>query len=213
MGPWEAVLEVVRAALFLVSHLCGGSLGWGIVTLSVLVRLALLPWTLKAARRSAAMREKMKALAPQLERVKQRHAKDPVALQAALAREYERAGIRPLRDSGLGVLAAQAPVGFALYKVIRDGVGGGTAFLWIANLSRPDMLLAVVTSALTALVSMTAPAAASSRGALPIALVSSAVTFIIVMQLASGVALYWASSTGVGILQNVLIRRRPLNAT
>lgn len=37
----------------------------------------------------------------------------------------------------------------------------------------------------------------------------AAVTFIIVMQGASGVALYWATSTGVGILQSALIRRRP----
>jgi hypothetical protein len=100
MGPWETALEIVRATLLLLTHLWGGSLGWGIVSLSVLVRLAVLPWTLRAARRSAAMRDKLKALGPELERLKQRHAKDPVALRGALTREYERAGIRPLRRCG-----------------------------------------------------------------------------------------------------------------
>jgi YidC/Oxa1 family membrane protein insertase len=203
----------VRAALFLLSHLCGGSLGWGIVTLSALVRVALLPWTLQAARRSAAMRQKMKALAPRLEHLKQLHAKDPLALRAAMAQEYERAGIRPVRDSGLPILLAQLPIGLALYRVIRDGIVDGTAFLWISNLSRPDILLALITSTLTALVSLTAAGATNNSAVLPFALVSAAVTFVIVTQLASGVALYWASSTGVGILQNALVRWRPAAAT
>jgi predicted nucleic acid-binding protein len=47
----------------------------------------------------------------------------------------------------------------------------------------------------------------AAPAAVPIALVSAAVTFAILLQLASGVALYWASSTGVGILQNALVHR------
>jgi hypothetical protein len=49
---WDSFVEILRATIFSVAHLCGGSLGGGIMLVSAGVRLALLPLTLRLARRA-----------------------------------------------------------------------------------------------------------------------------------------------------------------
>jgi membrane protein insertase Oxa1/YidC/SpoIIIJ len=39
------------------------------------------------------------------------------------------------------------------------------------------------------------------------AAVMGIVSFLVVLHLSAGVALYWASGSGVGLLQNALVRR------
>ena len=46
---WSLFLELLRVVLFAFAHVCGGSLGGGIVILSLVIRLALLPLTLRMA--------------------------------------------------------------------------------------------------------------------------------------------------------------------
>lgn len=66
--------------IFAVAHVCGGSLGAGIVVSSAIVRLALLPLTLHLARQARAQQMRLAALEPTLELLKRRHAKDPARL-------------------------------------------------------------------------------------------------------------------------------------
>ncbi len=48
---WSSVIDVVRGSLFVLAHWCGGSFGAAIIVASMVTRLALLPLTLRAARR------------------------------------------------------------------------------------------------------------------------------------------------------------------
>src|SRR5689334_22937741 len=50
---WSSFLDLIRVVLFSLGHVCGGSLGGGIIMLSLLVRLALLPLTFRLALRAA----------------------------------------------------------------------------------------------------------------------------------------------------------------
>jgi YidC/Oxa1 family membrane protein insertase len=207
MGLWTALLEVLRSALFGLSHLYGGSIGLAIVTLSLAVRLGLLPWTLRAARRSLALRAKLQKLQPELQRLKQKHAGNPLRLRNAVEAEYRRNGIRPLQDSGIGVGLVQMPIGIALYTVIKQGVAAGSRFLWIPNLARPDFLLGLATAVLTGVLMASTPAVAGTEPSRALMIAITLITFLMVTQLASGVALYWATNTAIGVLQNALVRR------
>lgn len=212
MVLWSLLLDGIRGALFALTHIFGGSLGLGIIGLSVLVRLALLPWSLKAARRSTAFRESLKALEPRIREVRERYAKDPVKLREAILAEYQRAGINPISGSGLGLMAIQLPLGMALYTVIRTGVAE-SGFLWIANLARPDVVLSALTAGLSLLLGLTVASGQGSVSPTAMAIIMATVTFIVVFNLSAGVALYWASTTSVGILQNALLRRTSSTAT
>ncbi|MEX2284460.1 MAG: YidC/Oxa1 family membrane protein insertase [Gemmatimonadota bacterium] len=120
---------------------------------------------------------------------------------------YERNGIRPLQDSGVVAMLVQAPIGLALYSVIKQGIGAGSKFLWIGNLARADLLLSLVTALLTAAVTLTTPAPGSTEPNRGLAVMFAVVTFFMVWHIASGVTLYWASSTSVSVIQNLILRR------
>lgn len=208
MVIWSILLDAVRGALFALSHVFGGSLGMGIISLSVIIRLALLPWGVRAARRSMAMRASLKALEPRLRELRARYAGDPVKLRGAMISEYQKAGVNPVRDSGFALMALQIPLGWAVYTVVRTGIGAGEAFLWIADLARPDIAISLVTGVLSVVMGLTmTTTTAGPVSPTAMALVIGAASFLVVFHLSAGIALYWASTSGVGILQNVLVRR------
>jgi YidC/Oxa1 family membrane protein insertase len=206
MNVWASYLAALRGALFIFSHLCGGSLGFGIIALSVTVRLALLPFTLRAARRSAALRERMKQLEPALAALKQEHATDPRRLREAMFEHYREAGVNPARDSGIATVLVQLPIGIGLYSVVRAGSAAAAPFLWIASLARPDVMLAGVVGGIAIAAGLTAPTTGTGHSSL-LSFAMGAITFVTVLHLSAGVALYWASNSGVSLLQNALLRR------
>jgi len=71
---WSSFLDLIRVVLFSLAHVCGGSLGGGIIMLSLLVRLALLPLTLRLALRAREHQAVLRGLEPQLAALKMRHA-------------------------------------------------------------------------------------------------------------------------------------------
>ena len=207
-----ALLDVVRWALFGLSHLLAGSLGGGIIALSLLVRLALLPWGLRAARRSAAMKVKLALLRPRLQALEKRHEANPAMLRTAIFAEYRAAGVNPLGGLNAGLLAVQIPIGWAVYSVISSGISAGDAFLWITSLARPDAAMSVVVGALSTLVGATIPSTGGSTSPFLIASVMGITSALIVFHMSAGIGLYWASTSCVGILQNAILRRTSATA-
>jgi YidC/Oxa1 family membrane protein insertase len=206
MEIWTWLIEGFRGALFGLTHVYGGSVGAAILTLSIVVRVALLPVTVRAARQRLRMAAAQRKIQPQLEKLQRRWKEDPARLNAEVLGLYKRHGIRPLRDSGFGGMLLQLPFVAALYTVIRQGAGAAGRFLWIRDLARPDVALAGIASALTALVTLATPGAPGS-GARIVMVISMLFTFLVLTRLAAGVGLYWAASSAVGAVQGILLRR------
>src|SRR5437764_10034991 len=115
---WSSFVEILRVALFAFAHVCGGSLGGGIVVLSLMIRIALLPLTLRIAVRAHAHQRAMQPLDPEVERLRKRHATNPVALARATRELYARHGLGVVpRGTLLGALV-QMPIGGALYQTV-----------------------------------------------------------------------------------------------
>src|SRR6478735_9128556 len=87
MLDWSLVVDGVRALVFAAAHLFGNSVGSGILAVSVLVRLALLPLTLRATRRAMEHQARVAALKPDLERLKRKFGDD-----RAVPRAWHRRG-------------------------------------------------------------------------------------------------------------------------
>ncbi len=209
MGILSGLVGLFRVALFGLAHVWGGSMGAAILTLSLLVRLALLPLTLRMVKRGRRLAARQKSLTPSIERLRNRWKDDPTRLNEELVQLYRRAGVRPVRDSGLFGGLAQFPFVAALYTVIRQGLGGAGRFLWIADLARPDRFLALGVAALAALVVTVSPGPPGATAARLGAIVSALFTFVVLTRLAAGIGLYWAASSLVGVGQGLLLRRGP----
>ncbi len=118
---WGSIVELFQAAIFGAAHVCGGSLGAGILVISAAIRIALLPLTLRMARQMNAQQARIAALQPELKRLQQRYETNPVKLATATQALYEANGIRPFSPAMLLNFAVQAPIFGAFFAALRRG--------------------------------------------------------------------------------------------
>jgi YidC/Oxa1 family membrane protein insertase len=195
---WDVFIELVRALILTVAGAIGGNVGGAIALVSFLLRLALIPLQLKVTRRVQAQRKKIAELKPQLERLQKRFAKDPRARGLATIELYKANGVRmldPLMWLSIGV---QWPLFAGLYGAVRAGLGAGKRFLWIADLSKPDALLAFVAAALVA-ISVKLAATSGSAEAVSSAQAATMVRVQMVIAAVSTLAMLLGSGAVMGL--------------
>jgi len=199
---WSSIIDAVRALVFIASQACGHSIGGGILLVSFAVRVALLPLTLRMARRMREHQARIAAVAPRLAKLRERHANDQAALGQATLDLYREHDIGLLPRGSLLAFLVQAPIGAALYRAFGSNLGTRTAFLWMSDLSRPDVALAVACATLAGV----AAGAEPSVGRTAIAM-NMLVTGFLAWRLSASVGLYWAASNGVSAVQALVLRR------
>jgi YidC/Oxa1 family membrane protein insertase len=205
---WDTVVEAIRASMFLAGQACNGSVGAGVLVVSLTLRLILLPLTLRLAARARAHQAAMAALAPELERLRARYGKDPMKYWQEAAELMRKHGIRPADPAALVSMAVQAPVLFALFAAVRQGLGNGVRFLWIRDLAKADWVLALLVTVLTGVAIATAPAGTQNTQQMQIVLCVSVLgTALFLWTTASTVALSVGAGAAVSLLQNRLLAR------
>ncbi|MBM3545176.1 MAG: membrane protein insertase YidC [Alphaproteobacteria bacterium] len=111
-----------------------GNFGVSILIVTVLIKLVFFP----LANKSYVAMSKMKKLAPEMQRIKERYADDRVRQQQAMMEMYKKEKVNPA--SGCLPILIQIPIFFALYKVLFVTIEMRHApfFGWIQDLSAPD---------------------------------------------------------------------------
>jgi YidC/Oxa1 family membrane protein insertase len=172
--------------------------------LSFIVRLALLPLTLRLAIRSHEYQVVLTRLKPQLDALQARHRSDPARLARETRALYTANGIGMApKGTLLGVLV-QMPIGAGVYQTIASIAKRAVRVLWVHDLSRPDALVASVAAGLAGAAVMAGPATPTSRLTAGLAAAS---TFLIAWRLSAGVGLYWVASNVVVVVQSAIVRR------
>jgi len=206
---WTGFVELIRITIFAAAHVCGGSLGAGIVCVSVALRLALLPLTLRLARKARDQQARIVALKPQLDALQKRHAQDPARLVRETRAIYAASGVKFMSLEGLVGLIVQTPLLGGLFAAVRGGLGARVPFLWIGNLARPDALLVSVVALLAGAV-FAIPRPQSTPAALTtptMMLLGMIATLVFIWSASSAVALSVGAGSLVSGLQNVLLAR------
>lgn len=117
-----------------------GSAGLTLILIAILVKLLLLPLSIK----SALSMKKMKDLQPKLNKLQEKWGHDPQALQVKTMELYKSEKANPL--GGCLPLLLQIPVFFALFRVLSRSVElRGAGFMWISDLTMPDSLFTIGT--------------------------------------------------------------------
>ncbi len=73
---WAQFVDLIYGLLVCVSTALGGSMGWAIAVVSLVVRAVLLPLTLRMAYRGLEMRAGLKRLEPELKRLRAKYKND-----------------------------------------------------------------------------------------------------------------------------------------
>jgi YidC/Oxa1 family membrane protein insertase len=104
-------------ALLLLYKIIFSNLGLAIIALTIVVRIAILPFNLK----SLISQRRIQHLKPHLDALKVKHAEDKTALAQAQMGLYKEHGVNPV--GGFGWLLLQAPFLFGMFTVLKFVVG------------------------------------------------------------------------------------------
>ena len=205
---WDSFVEILRATIFSVAHLCGGSLGGGIMLVSAGVRLALLPLTLRLARRAREQQARIATLRPQIEALQRRYASDPRRLVAEQRALYQQHGIRLMDPSTVIGFAIQLPILSGLFAAVRKGLGAKVRFLWIPDLARPEATALLGVTALSAWVASSTPVAPGQTTTPTVFVVVAVIgTLVFLWSASSAVVLSMGAGSLVSLLHNWLLAR------
>jgi membrane protein insertase Oxa1/YidC/SpoIIIJ len=99
----------------------------------------------------------------------------------------------------------QIPIVLGLYSVIQKGIGVGGRFLWMKDLAKPDFFLALIVGVLTCIVTLLTPNLSQEHKKLFV-LIPTIISVIFLLNVASGMGLYWSATNFVAIIEKLILR-------
>ena len=210
-GLWGIISKPLFVMLkFLHDHVTG-EWGWGILILTLILNIAMLPTRFQMMKSSL----KMQRIQPQMDAIKAKYAKfkatDPrrQEMNKEIFDLQKREGVNMF--GGCIPMLIQWPLLFAFYRMLSNVIELRQAhWLWLPDLSAPDPLhiLPIFFIVSMFLVQWLTP----SPGVDPaqqrmMAFTMPAVFGFMTWNIGSGLALYWAGSNVLGIVQQMLMNR------
>lgn len=127
----------------------GGSYGWSIILITLLIRTALMPLMLKQMESSYAMRDKMAVLKPEMDLLKEKYSdkkdkQSQAAMQQEMMQLYQTHHLNPLGAVGCLPMLIQFPVLIGFYYAIRETPEiAAHSFMWF-NLGHTDIVMTLI---------------------------------------------------------------------
>ena len=110
-----------------------GAWGWSIVLLTIVVKGATLPLTLK----QMSSMKRMKEIQPEMAKIKEKYSDDRAKQGQEMQALFARSGVNPL--AGCLPMVVQLPIWFALYSMLGTAVElVHEPFLWLPDLTEQD---------------------------------------------------------------------------
>ncbi|HZF27800.1 MAG TPA: membrane protein insertase YidC [Gammaproteobacteria bacterium] len=211
MTVWTGWLDLLSSALGLLATQAGLGAGLAVVALTLALRALVLPITFPNACRGLVRQRKLAALQPELARLKERYAGEPQKYGEALLAAYNRHGISMVDGRTLLGAFVQTPVLLGMFTTLRRALPHGR-FLWVADLAKPDVLLAIVAGLTTAILALAAPEMPEHVRVLMMILPAICLA-LTALHFGSAIALYWTTSNLFTAGQTLAVRwfvaRRP----
>ena len=181
-----------------------GNFGISIIIVTILIKIALLPLTLK---QDKSMKE-MKKLQPEIEKIKEKYANDKQMLNIKTMELYKEHKVNPL--GGCLPLLLQLPILFALFGVLRNGIiPKDSSFLWL-KLSVPDpfYVLPVLNGAVSFFQQKLMGSADSNPQMKNMMYIFPIMMIMFSLKMPSGLQLYWLTSSILAVVQQYFIMKK-----
>ncbi len=202
-GLWQSLVGMISEGIEFFGQLTG-NYGWGIILLTIMVRMVLVPLTMSQNRATLRMRQ----LNPELERLKAKYKDDSQKLNEETIKLWKEHGVNPA--AGCLPMLVQMPVIIAIFQALRAfEFAADASFMWLPNLAEPDplfilpVLAAISTYVQTKMTTGDAEAAGGSQAIMMYAMP----LFIgyISIQFPAGLALYWTVTNIFGVAQQYVV--------
>ena len=181
-----------------------GNFGVSIIIVTILIKIALLPLTLKQDKST----KEMKKLQPEIEKLKEKYANDKQMLNIKTMELYKEHKVNPL--GGCLPLLLQLPILFALFGVLRNGIiPKDSSFLWL-KLSVPDpfYVLPVLNGAVSFFQQKLMGSADSNPQMKNMMYIFPIMMIMFSLKMPSGLQLYWLTSSILAVVQQYFIMKK-----
>jgi len=135
-GVWDAIFyKPIYNALIFLTGLTGSSFGWGIVLLTIIIRLILFfPF-----QKSMASQRRMQTLQPEIERIRKQYKDNQQMIATETMALYKKHGVNPF-SSCLPILI-QLPFLLALFWIVQGGLGENNFVMLYQSLADFDVTI------------------------------------------------------------------------
>lgn len=181
-----------------------GNFGVSIIVVTILIKIALLPLTLK---QDKSMKE-MKKIQPELEKLKEKYANDKQMLNIKTMELYKEHKVNPL--GGCLPLLLQLPILFALFGVLRSGIiPADSSFLWLKLTDKdPYYILPILNGAVSFFQQKLMGSADSNPQMKNMMYIFPIMMIYISYRMPSGLQLYWLTSSILAVVQQYFIMKK-----
>ena len=181
-----------------------GNFGISIIVVTILIKILLLPLTLK---QDKSMKE-MKKLQPELEKIKKDYAHDKQMLNIKTMELYREHKVNPL--GGCLPLLIQLPILIALFGVLRNGIiPQDSSFLWLKLSDKdPYYILPILNGAVSFFQQKLMGSADSNPQMKNMMYIFPIMMIYISYKMPSGLQLYWLTSSILAVVQQYFIMKK-----
>ncbi|MBR7794739.1 membrane protein insertase YidC [Agaribacter marinus] len=198
-----------------IAILFGGDYGLSIIVLTLLIRLLLMPLSLKQTKSAAKTKEKMSEMKPDMDAITDKYkdkkdAESKAEMQKEMMQLYQKHQFNPLSSLGCLPMLIQFPIIIAVYYAIRNSPEiAAHSFLWF-DLGQVDLILPFVAAAIYFIqsrVSLTGMDEKQRKQMAVMSLLSPVMIGFISFNAPAALPLYWTVSGLFLVLQTLLAKR------
>ena len=180
-----------------------GSFGLSIILLTILIKIVLLPFTLK---QDKSMKE-MKKLQPKIDELKKRYEGDPQVLNQKTMEIYKEHKVNPA--GGCLPLLIQLPILWALFGVLRkEGVVPDEAFLWFSLVTPDPFFILPILNGAVSFIQQKLMGTNSNPQMKNMMYIFPIMMIFISYKMPGGLQLYWLTSSVTGVIQQYFVMNR-----
>lgn len=209
-GMFGIVSKILLASMNWLKGLLG-SYAAAIIALTIIIKALLWPMQNK----STASMQRMQALQPKMNALKEKYSDDPTKMNQELMALYKKHGVNPM--AGCLPMFVQIPIFFGFYNMLGKAVAlRNSPFLWVNDLSQPDTVAVLagfpvnvlpLLMAVTMLVQMQLTPKTGDPMQQRMFMFMPVIFVVFCYNYASGLALYWTVQNVFTIVQLLLTNK------
>jgi len=205
MDIWNIFTSFIVQSIQFLTQEVGVGEAVAIIFFTLIGRLVLMPVNLLAMANMYRNKKAISAIKPELDKIKVIHKDNPSEIAKSTMALYKKYNIKVLDKNGLVNIASQGVFGFGMFQALQQVVFN-SKFAWIANIAKPDVLLALLVGAITYFSMIMMPGSAEQASTL-LFVIPAVICVITLINFPSAIGLYWATSSITSLLQSLLLNK------
>ena len=208
----QPLIDVADALISFLHDDVGLSWGWAIVGMTVIIRLAMVPLTLKQIKSMNALR----ALQPQMKEIQEKYKGDRQKMNQAMMRFYQENKVNPF--ASCLPLLLQLPVFMALFFLLKSTEfkaqvlsSGQTDFLFITDITAKatgaELIVLMVLFVVSQMASTLVMSATADKTQQRIMMLLPLVFVTFIPNFPAGLIIYWITTNFWTLGQQLVVRR------